>query len=271
MAPANPYLSPARYSGPAGGGYSGPAGYQGPAGTPWPPPARRRRSPAVVIAAVAAVAAVAAAAVVAVVLVGHGHHPSQANEVGTRPTTHVSSASTSPSASAAASAAGSATTLPSASPAVTPATPAPDPAASAQASTVSTLLASGNGSANALTSAVADVQNCGDIPSDISEIQSVENQRQSEYSQAQSTAMNDLPDGTDLQTDLVQALNYSLQADSAYLDYANQMESSSCQSGSQAAAQAADSQAVGYKDQFLSLWNPIAGDYSLPQLTVSNI
>jgi hypothetical protein len=179
----------------------------------------------------------------------------------------VSSASTSPSASAA----GSATTLPSASPAVTPTTPAPDPAASAQANTVSTLLASGNGSANALTSAVADVQNCGDLPSDISEIQSVENQRQSEYNQAQGTAMNDLPDATDLQSDLVQALNYSLQADSAYLDYANQMQSSSCQSGSQAAAQAADSQAVGYKNQFLSLWNPIAGEYGLPQLTVSNI
>jgi hypothetical protein len=154
---------------------------------------------------------------------------------------------------------------------VTPATAAPDPAASAQASTVSSLLSSGSGSAAGLNNAVNDVSACGDIASDISEIQSVESQRQNEYDQAQSAQMNDLPNGAQVKADLIQALHYSLVADQDYLNYANQMESSSCQSGSQAAAQAADGQAVTYKDDFLSLWNPIASEYSLPQLTVSSI
>ena len=177
-----------------------------------------------------------------------------------------SSAATSPSPSTSSTA-----SLPSTSTSANPATAAPDPAASAQASTVSTLLNSGSGSADALNNAVNDVSNCGDIASDISEIQSVENQRQDEYDQAQSTQMNDLPNGAQVKSDLIQALHYSLVADQDYLNYANQMESSSCQSGSQAAAQAADGQAVTYKDDFLSLWNPIASEYGLPQLTVSSI
>ncbi|MGH3408811.1 MAG: hypothetical protein ACRDRJ_40890, partial [Streptosporangiaceae bacterium] len=156
-------------------------------------------------------------------------------------------------------------------PATTPATAAPDPAASAQASTVSSLLNSGSGSADALNGAVNDVSNCGNIAGDISEIQSVENQRQDEYAQAQTTPMNDLPNGAEVKSDLIQALHYSLVADQDYLNYANQMETSSCQSGSQAAAQAADGQAVTYKNDFLSLWNPIASEYGLPQLTVSSI
>ena len=255
-----------------GPGGPGPVGSIGPGGTGWPPQAPRPpRSRGLIVGVIGAVAAVAAAAVVAVVLVGHGNHAGQANEVGRRTSASTataprSSAATSPSPSASSTA-----PLPTASPSVTPATAAPDPAASAQASTVSSLLSSGSGSAAGLNNAVNDVSACGDIASDISEIQSVESQRQNEYDQAQSTQMNDLPNGTQVKADLIQALHYSLVADQDYLNYANQMESSSCQSGSQAAAQAADGQAVTYKDDFLSLWNPIASEYSLPQLTVSSI
>ena len=46
--------------------------------------------------------------------------------------------------------------------------------------------------------------------------------------------------------------------------YANQMQESGCQSGSQSAALAADTQAVTYKDMFINLWNPIATGYGLP-------
>jgi serine/threonine-protein kinase len=264
MAPAGPV--------PMGPPGQRPGGPGGPGGTGWTPQAPRPpRSRGVIVGVIGAVAAVAAAAVVAVVLVGHGNHAGQANEVGRRTSGSTATAPRSSAATSPAPSASSTAALPTATPTVSPATAAPDPAASAQASTVSSLLSSGSGSAAGLNNAVNDVANCGDIASDISEIQSVESQRQNEYDQAQSTQMNDLPSGAQVKADLLQALHYSLVADQDYLNYANQMESSSCQSGSQAAAIAADGQAVTYKDDFLSLWNPIASTYSLPQLTVSSI
>jgi hypothetical protein len=42
------------------------------------------------------------------------------------------------------------------------------------------------------------------------------------------------------------------------------MQESGCQSGSQSAALAADTQAVTYKDMFINMWNPIATGYGLP-------
>jgi hypothetical protein len=119
------------------------------------------------------------------------------------------------------------TTTPPASPAAVaaPASSAPStstspPSASVQsteATAVSALLANGNGSADNLNSAVNDVAACGDLPSDLQEIQQVENQRQNEYDQAQNTQMSSLPNGAALKSDLVNALYYSLQADQAYL------------------------------------------------------
>jgi serine/threonine-protein kinase len=241
------------------------------------PNSHRSRSRGTIIGAVGAVAVVGAAATVAYLLLGHGNHAAQANDLGrhTAVVQHsrrtASSSAPVPSTSAPSTpATSSPASLPSTTPAVGTA-PTPDPAATAQATAVSNLLASGNGSADNLNAAVNDVANCGSIASDISEIQSVESQRQDEYAQAQSTQMSDLPDAAALKSDLLQALHYSLVADSDYLAYANQMESSSCQAGSQAAAQAADTQAVTYKTQFVSLWNPTAGEYGLPQLTISSI
>jgi len=244
---------------------------------PHSPNSHRSRSRGTIIGAVGAVAVVGAAATVAYLLLGHGNHAAQANDVGRHTAvvqhsrrTASSSAPVSSTSAPSTPATGSPASLPSTTPAAGTA-PAPDPAASAQATTVSNLLASGNGSADNLNAAVNDVANCGNIASDISEIQSVKSQRQDEYAQAQSTQMSDLPDAAALKSDLLQALHYSLVADSDYLAYANQMESSSCQAGSQAAALAADTQAVTYKTSFLNLWNPIAGEYGLTQLTTSTI
>ena len=245
---------------------------------PHRPHSHRSRSRGTIVGAVGAVAVVGAAATVAYLLLGHGNHAAQANDVGRRTTIlkhsgrKSSSSAPAPSTSAPSTpATNSPASLPSSTPAVGVTTPAPDPAASAQATAVSNLLAGGSGSADNLNAAVNDVASCGNIASDITEIQSVKSQRQAEYGQAQSTQMSDLPDAAALKSDLLQALHYSLVADSDYLAYANQMESSDCQAGSQAVAQAADTQAVTDKTGFLSLWNPIAGESGLPQLTVGSI
>jgi Protein kinase domain len=257
MAPAGP--PPAAAHGLAGYGAQVPPGGQwGPGGGAWPPQAPRRGSAGKIAGVAAAVVAVAAAAVVAVVLVVHGKDVKQVNDV----------TSTPPASPAAVAAPGSS------APSTSPSPPSPPASASVQsteATAVSALLATGNGSADNLNNAINDVASCGDLPTDLQEIQQVENQRQNEYDQAQNTQMSSLPNGAALKSDLVNALYYSLQADQAYLAYANQMQQSGCQSGSQSAALAADNQAVTYKDMFISLWNPIATGYGLPTQSQASI
>ena len=102
-------------------------------------------------------------------------------------------------------------------------------------------------------------------------IQQVRDERQTEYNNAQNLQTGSLPNGAQLKFDLVKALSYSLQADNDYLTYAQDEQSSSCQSGSQASAMAAGDQAVTYKRAFVNLWNPIAGTYGLPPQTQSSI
>jgi hypothetical protein len=118
---------------------------------------------------------------------------------------------------------------------------------------------------------VNDVANCGNRASDIQVIQQVRDERQTEYNNAQNLQVNSLPNGAQLKFDLVKALSYSLQADNDYLTYAQDMQSSSCQAGSQASAIAAGDQAVSYKRAFVNLWNPVAGTYGLPQQSQSSI
>ena len=247
MTPAGPVM-PGGPSAP--GGPAGPGGPWGPGGG-WPPgPAApappRPRSRGKIVAAVGAVAAAAAVAVAVVLVLHHGNDNKQLNAV---PPPSTSSA-----------------------PGPTPSpTPTPSSLQSVQANAVSSLLATGNGSATNLNNAVNDVASCGNVSADVSQIQQVENQRQNEYNSAQNTQTSSLPNGAALKSDLVNALYYSLQADKGYLAYANQMQSSNCQSGSQASALAADGKAVTYKDMFLSLWNPIAATYGLPAQTQGSI
>jgi serine/threonine-protein kinase len=215
-----------------------PGGPWGPGGSDWPAQPPRRRSRGKIAGVVAVIAAAAAAAVVAVVLIGHGNPFRQLNDV--RPTS-------------------------------TSSAPSPATSQSAEASAVSGLLASGNGSAANLNNAVNDVAACGALSSDVQQIQQVENQRQIEYNQAQSTQTSSLPSGAALKSDLVNALYYSLQADQAYRAYADQVQQSGCHSGSQASALADGGHAVTYKDMFLILWNPIATGYGLPTVTQGNI
>ncbi len=254
--------SPGGYGGQQGGGYGGqqapggawpadPAGPYGPYGPSMPDhpmqaPARRRRGR--IVAVIVAVAAVAAAAAAAVLVVHHRTPPS----AGPPPTAPASTASTSPSA----------TPSPTAS---------PSPSPSAQAAAISNLLTSGATSSTVLTNAVDKVQACTNLPHSVQQIQQVRDQRQTEYNQAQALSTGALHNGALLKSDLTKALFYSLTADSDYLAWAQQQESS-CQAGSQSStALTADSQAVNYKTLFVNLWNPTAAQYGLPATSVSSM
>jgi serine/threonine-protein kinase len=203
----------------------------------WQPQEPRRRSRGLVagMAVAAATAVLAAGAVVAVVLSSHG----QAS--------------------------------PAPAPAITSAAPAPAPSPSAEAAAMSNLLTSGTKSSIRLTDAADNVGSCTDLPHSTQQIRQVRDQRQTEYGQAQNLSADAIQNGAELKSELTRSLLDSLNADNAYLTWAQQ-QAASCQPGSQSSeALAADRQAVSDKGNFVALWNPIAARYGLPPTSVGSI
>ncbi len=93
-------------------------------------------------------------------------------------------------------------------------------------------------------------------------------ERDSQVHQGQSLAVDQLANGDQLRTLLVQALTYSLQADQKFVAWAHNMATAGCtghatHDADYAAAQAASSGATTSKQSFVKLWNPIATRYGL--------
>lgn len=216
----------------------------------------------VVAAAVGVAAAIAAAGIV---LLGRSHTPAPSAIPVTSPTSVVSPSSTSP-------AAGTSPAAVSPSPASS-LNSAPPESASGEADAVSSLLTSSASTRAPLQPAVDHATNCADPAQAVRQIRQIRNQRQGEYSQAQGLATDALPDGTELKSDLTQALFYSLSADNDYLRWARQQVTSGCQFSAEATtvANANNVQAVNYKNMFVSLWNPVADQYRLPETSQANI
>ncbi|MEP7026878.1 MAG: hypothetical protein ABJB47_24325, partial [Actinomycetota bacterium] len=252
---------------------SNPAVPPGRGAGPPPPPARMSRGMLALVAL--CVAIVAGAATAAVILLSHHHASgsplsSQSGPVSSAPASPAPSthqAATSPPASTS-----SASTSPTASsPAPAPSSSAGTSVAGTQASAVSSLLATGANSSVQLTDAVDNVQACTDVPSNLSSIQAVRDQRQTEYNQAQALDTGALANGAALKSSLTTALSYSLKADDEYLQWAQQ-QAASCHPGSQSSAAAADGQqALTYKTTFVGLWNPVAVKYGLPTTTTAKV
>ncbi len=264
---AGPDGWPAGATGPGGPG--GPGSPGGPGGQP---PGPRRRSRGLIAGVIAATAGVAVAAVaVTVVLLGHSHTSVPSSG---RVTSPVSAVSSTPAASP-----GSTSPAAGTSPAATSPTPAtslnsaPPGPAGTEADAVSSLLTSSASSRAPLQPAVDNATSCVDPAQAVRQIRQIRDQRQGEYSRAQGLATDALPDGAELKSDLTQALFYSLSADNDYLRWARQQVASGCQFSAEAntVANANNVQAVNYKNMFVSLWNPVAARYRLPETSQAGI
>ena len=136
-----------------------------------------------------------------------------------------------------------------------------------QAAVVSTLLNSSAAARQAVEDAVSQVQACANLPSAVSHLQGVVNDRSTEYIQASALLTSALPDGAAVRSDLIAALGYSLTADRAYLAWAQQQLAAGCTSAAQsnayAAAKSADQQADAAKQAFARVWNPVAAQYDV--------
>jgi len=259
-----------------GGSPPGPGG-----GWPSPPPASTGKGRRWVAAATAAAAAVViGGGATAAVLLTHHNTPSAPTSL---QTAHSSSSSSSSSPAAPSNSPSTYSASPAVSPPPVVSTPSPatsTPAADAaaanrEAHAVNDLLITGENSSEVLSSAETDAKNCASLQlaADVDQIQAVRDQRQTELDQAQLLNTSDLPNGTVMKGNLINALSLSLQSDGYYLTWAQrQAQPDTCANDSQPPEEpAADIRAHAPKEAFLQDWNPIARQYGLPERSRSQM
>ena len=161
-----------------------------------------------------------------------------------------------------------------------PGSPA-SPTARREAGTVSGLLSSSGATRGMLGPAVDAIEyNCasltpGKLATEVATINTVADQRQSEYARAFNLRVSAISNGSQLKKDLLTALQASLNADNDYLRWARQEQNNGCfPAGNSSAFNRAggyDSQAVTAKSTFANEWNPVARQYGLPQVSAASI
>jgi len=141
--------------------------------------------------------------------------------------------------------------------------------AAQQAAALGTLLTSSAAARTALHQAVDQVGACADLSGAVSQLQTVVNQRASEYGRASTLPTSALPDGTRVKSELITALSSSLKADQDYLTWAQQQLAGGCtpsgQSSAYHAAFSASQLADAAKQAFVQVWNPVAARYGITQ------
>ena len=117
--------------------------------------------------------------------------------------------------------------------------------------------------------------NCVDIDQDVTQIGDIANSRSSELNQVETLQFDKLPNGATLKSQLMSALQVSLQIDNDYLSWAKQQQSSGCAYGFNNTyynnATAEDNTATNDKQAFLNNWDPIASQYGLEQFSAGQI
>ena len=198
---------------------------------------------------------------------GHAGH-----QRGERVTVHVRAPATPPVSATPAQPASSAPTTP-------PATPPPSHAATQNtseqqaATALAGLLRQSSSDRSAINDAYNDAYGCGgNLSIDQRTFQQAASSRQYLLNQLAS-----LPNAQTLPAqmlaDLTSAWQASLSVDNDYAQWAGDENSSGCtlQDPGYAAAETPNEQATTDKNAFVSLWNPVAGRYSLPQYSGDGI
>ena len=232
----------------------------------WQPPPQppQKRSRGVLIGAVAATVAVAIAVVAVVYFVAL-----KKNTAGPSPTVTITSSGSGNSSSSSAPNNNSSSSSGQSQNS--------GPTAQDQATSISNLLMSSANTRpqwNAQT-LVNNTGNCVDIDEDVTQIGDIANSRSSELSQVQTLQFDQLPNGASLKSQLMTALQVSLQIDNDYLKWAQQQQSSGCAYGFSNTyydnATNEDSTATNDKQAFLDSWDPVASQYNLEQFSAGQI
>jgi hypothetical protein len=156
--------------------------------------------------------------------------------------------------------------VPKLGPARPPAASSSAPGGRDQAAAIDALLTASSGSRSRLGPALDQVDSCGDLTAATAALQQITTEREDQVRRGQALAVDQLPGGTQLRTQLVQALTYSLQADQKFVAWARTTATNGCtghatHDADWTAAQAASTSARTSKQSFAQLWNPIATGY----------
>lgn len=141
-----------------------------------------------------------------------------------------------------------------------------------QATAMHDLLAdSGTDRAHVLA-AIQDQLGCGDSQADIATFDTAAGHRQDQHDRAAQLVVSALDDGTELQSQLVSALQASTEADTAYSNWSSELASGCTRTAARSSSdyktgfrhsQTADT----HKKAFVELWNPICDTYGWPAIT----
>ncbi|MCO5968774.1 hypothetical protein [Actinoallomurus soli] len=136
-----------------------------------------------------------------------------------------------------------------------------------QANAVNAILSAGKDAHDRLS---VSLTTCDDLVAAIPVFQEVVQDRQGELTQVRQVTTDRLPGGAELKQAMIDAYTSSLDADKAYLAWAQEAQTQGCdgedlpQSANHDAAMAANDEAGPAKRRVVALWNPIAQSQGLP-------
>jgi hypothetical protein len=161
-------------------------------------------------------------------------------------------------------------------PATVPRTPvaAADPAVQARA--IDAVLDQSGTSRDKLNRAIGQVSSCADPAGALADMRAVADERRSQLATVRSADLSALENGDTLRTDLVAALQQSLNADQSFMEWAAPAAAGSCGStaarrAAYASGRSASDRAGTAKQRFLDEWNPVATPLGLPARSRSGI
>lgn len=152
---------------------------------------------------------------------------------------------------------------------VAPAAPATETdAGRQQASAIEALLVQDEPNRSAASNASQAIANCGDLAAAVAALQQSAAARRGLVDQLGSLAVSALPGGATLVSSLRSAWQDSAASDSSYAQWGRDESNKGCTPNDDTdpnyrAAQATDSEATSAKNEFVSLWNPLAARYGL--------
>jgi hypothetical protein len=145
--------------------------------------------------------------------------------------------------------------------------PAADPVPQAQA--IDAVLDRSGASRDKLNSAIDRVGRCTGLSGAVDDLRGVGDERRTQLAEVRDADLSAVPDGESLRGKLITALQYSLDADAAYVQWAEPTLSGGCagtagRKAAYARGRSASDNAGTAKQSFLAAWNPIATRLGLP-------
>ena len=134
-----------------------------------------------------------------------------------------------------------------------------------QAATIDGILGWSRRSRLALFGALNDLGACRDATGATAKLRKVANDRARQIDALDDVDVSGLPGGGSLRSTLLRALSYSLKADQAFVRWGDNQGSGCREDGDYAEGLSFSRNATAAKKQFVSMWNPVARTYGLPE------